>query len=375
MQFEKFVPSAEINSIQKNIKVKNEGVEIFSAICAGKDLTKYGDKVDKVMAYMKDLGKKAEAGNTKAQAEINAIREIQIQAPLVKRLNIFTYIGDYQSVGYNEELRYKVYQLQGKMAGKQASGGSFAFPTQTWREESLSTKTITGGMAIDYREYASGNVDSLGVMQEQVVTDMFNQMFYDVVYNMYNSVKTIAAAGGLTVSSEAAGINKTVVDDALKLIRRWGRPTIFGDYSVISQMEDFARFNTNSGGTTFQLSEAVMEEIRQTGLLKNYRGTPVVEIPNAYNLTKIEEDAGIGGSSDYFGTMLPEGLLFITPKTNFSSPLQVGIKGGITSLSGVDLNLGINAQRFDIEFGSTVIKEYVPMLGLISDENFSVDKK
>ena len=130
-------------------------------------------------------------------------------------------------------------------------------------------------------------------MQEQVITSMFNQMFYNVVYNMYNSVKSIAAAGGLTVFSEAAGINKTVVDNALKLIRRWGRPTISGDYSVISQMEDFARFNTNSGGTTFQLSEAVMEEIRQTGLLKNYRILRF-EIPNAYNLTKIATNAGIG---------------------------------------------------------------------------------
>lgn len=371
MQFENFVPSAEINSIQKNIKIKNEGVEIFSAICAGKDLTKYGDKVDKVMAYMKSLGEKADAGDIKAQAEINAIREIQIQTPLIKRLNIFSYIGDYQNVPYNTELRYKVYQLQGKMSGQQASGGSFAFPTQVWREETFPTITITGGTAINYREYASGNVDSLGVMQEQVITSMFNQMFYNVVYNMYNSVKSIAAAGGLTVFSEAAGINDTVVDNALKLIRRWGRPTISGDYSVISQMEEFARFNTSS--STYQLSEAVMEEIRQTGLLKNYRGTPVVEIPNAYNLTKIATNAGIG-NNDYFDTMLPEGLLFIIPKTNFSSPLQVGVKGGITSLSGVDLNLGINAQRFDIEFGSTVIKEYVPMLGLISDENFSVNK-
>ena len=29
MQFDNFVPSAEINSIKRNIKVKNEGVEIF----------------------------------------------------------------------------------------------------------------------------------------------------------------------------------------------------------------------------------------------------------------------------------------------------------------------------------------------------------
>ena len=90
MNLEKFVPNVEINSIRKNINVKNEGVEIFSAICNGKDLTKYGDKVDKVMAYVKSLGEKAQSGDIKAMAEVNAIREIQIQAPLLQRLNIFS---------------------------------------------------------------------------------------------------------------------------------------------------------------------------------------------------------------------------------------------------------------------------------------------
>ena len=190
MNFDKksFVPTAEINSIQKNINVKNEGVEIFSAICSGKDLTKYGDKVDKVMAYIKNLGEKAIGGDTKAMAEINAIREIQIQAPLLQRINLFTYMGDFQSVGYNEELRYKVYELQGKKSGKQANSGSFAFPTSTWREESLKTQTITGGVAVDYREVASGNTDAMQVANEQVITDMMNQMFYIIVSSMYEGV-------------------------------------------------------------------------------------------------------------------------------------------------------------------------------------------
>ena len=376
-----FQPSAEINSLQKGIDVKNkEGVEIFCAICSGKDLAKYGDKVDKVMKYMKNLGEKALAGDLRAQAEINAIREIQIQAPLLQRLNLFSYMGDYQNVPYNTELRYKVYQLQGKKAGEQAASGSFAFPTQVWREGTFPTKTITGGMAVDYREYASGNVDSLGVMQEQVVTEMLNQMFYDVVFNLYSTINAIAVDGGLTVFFEVGGINQVALDTAIRLIRRWGNVTISGDYSVISQLEPFAAFNTVLGAQpTTQFSEAVMEEIRKTGLLKMYRGCPVVEIPNTYNLNRILVGGGVGGglapAGDYFDTMLPEGLLFLTPKGMPTSPLQVGIKGGVKSMAGQDINLGLNAQRFDIEFGSIVIPEYVPMLGLLSDNNFVVDKR
>lgn len=374
MNFDKFVPSAEINSIQKNINVKNEGVEIFSAICNGKDLTKYGKKVDQVMAYMKNLGEKALAGDTKAMAEVNAIREIQIQAPLLKRLNLFTYMGDYQNVGFNEEIRYKIYELQGKKSGQQANSGSFPFPTHVWREGTMSTKTITGGLAVDYREVASGNTDAIAVANEQVITDMINQMFYDVVTTMYNGIRNIVLAGGLTVFSEAAGINQAVVDDAIKLIRRWGAVTISGDYSVISQMENFAGFNTVANPATLQFSEAVMEEIRKTGLLKTYRGASIVEIPNAYNLTRINATAGIGGLAPFYDTYLPEGLMFLTPKTSFTSPLQIGTKGGVTSMAGQDINLKLNVQRFDMEFGATVIPEYVPMLGLISDSNFAVNK-
>ncbi len=372
-----FQPSAEINSLQKGIDVKNkEGVEIFCAICNGKDLTKYGDKVDKVMKYMKNLGEKALAGDLRAQAEINAIREIQIQTPLLQRINLFNYMGDFHSVGFNEELRWKVRQLQGKMSGEQASSGSFAFPTQVWREGSMPTKTISGGLAIDYREVASMNTQSLADASNQVVTDMMNQMFYNVVFNMYNSIRNAwVLPDGLTAFSEAAGLNQAAVDTAIRLIRRWGNVTISGDYSVISQLEAFAAFNTIiAGQPSTQFSEAVMEEIRKTGLLKMYRSCPVVEIPNTYNVTKVNQTAGIAGTP-YFDTYLPEGLLFILPKMNTGSPLQVGIKGGVATMSGQDINLSLQVQRFDIEWGSIVIPELIPLCGLISDSNFVVDKR
>ncbi len=374
-----FRPDAEINSIQKSIDVKGkEGVEIFSAICSGKDLTKYGDKVDRVMTYMKKLGEKAVAGDLKAQAEINAIREIQLETPLLQRLNIFDYIGDFHSVGYNEELRWKVRQLQGKMSGEQAPSGSFAFPTHVWREGPMVTKNITGGLAVDYREEASGNTDAIQKDIEQVITDMLNQMFYDVVSNLYNSIKGIADNDGIAVFYETTGLNQTAVDKALGIIRRWGRVTMSGDYSVVTQLTSFAGFKTDTSGTV-QYSEAVMEEVRKTGLLNTYLATPVVEIPNAYNVTRVDQVGGITADNSnykpYFETYLPEGLLFMSPKMVTGSPLQAGIKGGITSMSGQDINLRLNVQRLDLEFGSIVIPELVPMLGLISDQNFRVDKR
>lgn len=359
---------AEINSALSNAEIKKTtGVEIFSSIMQGKDVSKHGKNVDMVLAYMKNLGEKALNGDSKAQIEANTIRTILIQTPLLQRLNLFKFMGNVTTVGMNEELRYRVHQLQGKKSGIQANSGSFPFPTQTWRTEVMKTKTATGGIAVDYRELASLDMDAMNYANEQVITDMMNQMFYDIMFSLYSEVKN---ASGLKNFSEAAGITKVSVDNMVKKGRRYGNVTLMGDYSVVSQLHDFVGFknDTASNATTVQFSEAVMEEIRKTGLIKTYNGTAVVEIPNAYNETKLNV------AGDFFDTYLPEGLLFGLP-TGQTSPLQIGLKSGIRTMTGQDIDTGLNVQRFDMEWGSEVIKELIPRLGLVSDSNYKVDKR
>lgn len=356
--------NVEINSAMKKIQPKNEGVEIFSAVCSGKDLTKYGDKVDKVLAYIKNLGQKAIDGDVQAKAEINSIRTIMIEAPLVKRLNMLDFMGEKISVGFNEEVRYKVYQLQGTKSSIQANSGSFPFATYNWRTEVMTDfKTITGGIMVDYREIATGNTDAINVANEQVITDMINQMFYEILVAYYTGIKNATSLKNFT---EAAGITKVSLDNTLKKARRFGNITLAGDYSVVSQLEDFVGFTTTTN--TVMFSEAVMEEIRKSGMIKFYKGFPVVEVPNTYNLTELNADAS------FFETYLPEGLLLAIP-TGTVSPLKIGIKGGLTSLSATDINLKSEVTRFDMEFGTKLIKEHVPQVGLISDSNYAVDKR
>jgi len=366
IDFKKFELNAEINSAMKNIYPKKEAVEIFSAICNGKDITKYGDKVDKVMAYMKHIGQKAVDGDVQAKAEINAIRTMMIEAPLVKRLSLFDFMGEKIQVGYDEEVRYKVYQLQGKKSGEQANSGSFPFATVNWRTEVMTEfTTITGGFVVDYREVATGNTDAIAVANEQVVTDMLNQMFYKIMVAYHTGIKNAPIRN----YSDVEGITKVALDTALKKARRFGNLTITGDYSVIEQLSDFVGFSTctDTNTNTVMFSEAVMEEIRKSGLLKFYKGFPVVEIPNTYNVTKLN-DAG-----DFFETYLPEGLLLIVP-SGVTSPLKIGIKGGLTSMSGTDISLRAEVTRFDMEFGTKLIKEQAYQIGLLSDTRYEVNK-
>ena len=364
IDFERIQANAELNSLQKTVNTKTEGVEIFSAMCAGKDVSKYGDKVDRVNTYMKNKGQAAVNGNALAQAEINAIQTQMIEAPLVKRLNIFDFMGDKISVGMNEEVKFKVYNLEGKKSGEQAVNGSFPFAGYTWSTKTMDTSNITGGLLIDHREFASGNTDAIQAMNEQVITDMMNKMFYKVQGSLYNGVKNAKIKN----FSEASSITKTALDTVLKNAKRSGAVNITGDYSVVSQIEDFAGFSVNSN--TKQFSEAVMEEIRKTGLLKSYKGSPIVEIPNTLDLNKTITDAN---GNTFYDTYLAEGLLYFLISGDMS-PLKIGIKGGLQSMAGQDIALRADVIRYDMEFGTAFIEEYSHLIGLISDTNYAIHK-
>ena len=361
IDFEKIQANAELNSLQKSVNTKTEGVEIFSAICSGKDLTKYGIKVDQVSTYMKSKGQAAVNGDVKAQAELNAIRTELIEAPLVKRLNIFDFMGEKISVGMDEVVKYKVYNLEGKKSGEQAANGSFPFASYTWATRTMDTSNITGGVIIDHREFASGNTDAIQVANEQVITDMMNKVFYKVQLALYNGIKNSTIKN----FAEASGITKASVDAALKIAKRFGSVNISGDYSVVSQLEDFAGVTTTTNVKMF--SEAVMEEVRKTGLLKSYRGTPVVEIPNSFNVTKLN------AAGTFYDTYLPEGLLYFLI-SGALSPLKIGFKGGLQSMAGQDLALRADVIRYDLETGTAFINEYAPMAGIVSDSAYTVIK-
>lgn len=366
IDFKNIQLNAELNSLQKSINTKTRGVEIFSAMCEGKDVSKYGKDVDKVSTYMKAKGTAAVNGDAKAQAELNAITTEMIEAPLMKRLNVLDFMGEKINVGYDEVVKYKVYNIEGKMSNWQAVNGSFPFATYTYKTKTMDTGNITGGVLVDHREFMSGNCDAIQTLNEQTVTDMMNKVFYKVQMDLYNAFKDAKGNGKIVNFEESDGITKTAVDSVLKRAKRFGNVSITGDYSVVSQLADLAGFKVDTTGAV-RFSEAVMEEIRKTGLLKTYKGTPIVEIPNAFNFTKLDAEG------KFYDTYLPEGLLYFLV-SGAMSPLKIGFKGGLQSMAGQDINLRADVIRYDLEMGTAVIDEYLPSMGLVSDTNFAVEK-
>ena len=361
---EKTTAQAEINSLV-NEKVRNgkanENVEIFSKVVWGNDVSKYGKKVDTVMDKIAELSSAANDGDTKAKAEINSIVTVTLQQPLVKRLGINNFFGNARTVGFNEELKYEYYQIQASELSRiQASSGAFTFPTVKKRTGTAETQTATGGIVIDYRELASGATDGLAMASEQVVTDIVNQVVLANINALRNKIQNAT-----TLKNYAAGITQTNVDEVRKKARRFGNVAIMGDVSAVEMLNDFTGFNINSAtATEVRYPEAVMEEILRTGLLSNYKGSAVVEIPNTYNLTELNT------AGNFYKPYLPTTDLWFIPQGQLT-PLQMVYRGGLTSMTATDINTRSEVTRYDLEFGNKVIDEYLPFIGYIYDASLA----
>jgi len=362
IDFSNFQENAEQVEINKNVKNilantrPNEEVEIFTNIVYGKDVSKYGKKVDTVMDKIKLLATAATNGNSQAITELNAIRTVTIRQPLEKRLAINNAMGSVTKVGFNEAMYYEVYQLQGQKSRVQASSGAFVFPTVKKRTGTMETKTSTGGVSVDFRELQSGATTGFAEANEQVMTDMVNQM----VLSHINALRA-GITSATTLKNYAEGITKTNVEDVRKKARRFGTSvTIMGDYSAVSKLGDLANFSVVAAGTEFRFPEYVMEEVMKTGLIKNYKGSVVVELPNSYNMIDLNT------ASDFYAPQLPTTDLWFLPQGSVS-PLQICLRGDMTTMTGTDLNTRSVVTRYDWEFSNYLVPEYVPQIGYLYD--------
>lgn len=96
---------------------------------------------------------------------------------------------------------------------------------------------------------------------------MQNKMTYYIMSVLYSALKN---AKGVKHFAEANGITKTGVDNMLKSMRRYGRVNIAGDYSVISQFNDFVGFKQADTDAVRYGTDAIAEEIMRTGRVGMY---------------------------------------------------------------------------------------------------------
>ena len=348
----------DANFVSGKVKANSPVVEIFSAMAQGKDLAPYGKKADVAAKYIMELNAKASNGDLGAMSELNEIRRFAMEPVLMKEIKLLSIYGNYKAIGYNDSCEVEIPEFANIDPKIQAAGQDVTFPVIRKKRVPIATVNISGGYAVDYRKAAVGDMTDENELQDQVRVQIRNNATKYVVETIYNAIKN---AKGVKYFAEDAGLTKTNVDKVITNVRRFGKPTITGDYAFISQFNAFAGY-TGTTPTVNGISQKVMDEIHDTGLMGMYNGSVLSELPNPYDLTTINKDG------DNFETILPAGLGYVIPAGG-QSPIYTVTRGGLTSFTGTDVTTGQIMSRFDLSVGALVAPNREYEIGLIHDKN------
>lgn len=289
---------------------------------------------------------------------MNEIRRFAMEPILKQEIKLLSIYGNYKPIGYNESCEVEIPEFANVNASMQAMGQDVNFPVIRKKRVPIATVTISGGYAVDYRKVSLGDMTDENELQNQVRVEIRNKASKYVIDTIYNAIKN---ATGVKYFFEGAGLTKTGADTVIAGVRRFGKPTISGDFALISQFNGYAGY-TGTTPTVNGISDAIMNEIHNTGIMGIYNGSILSEIPNPYDLTTLNKD----GTN--FGTMLPAGLGYVIPAGG-QSPIYTVTRGGLTSFSGNDVTSGMIVSRFDLEVGALVAEGREFMIGMLHDTN------
>ncbi len=355
-----------VNPVQDNVAIKNEDmfkkmVEICSSLFYGNDSEKYGKQKDEVVNKLKALGEAAYEGDYKARAEINTIIKFVIEPKLIQAMKIYDFLGNYHEIGYNEQAKIKTYSYEDIDARMQAAHSDVTFSGRSWKEYPVNTRTISAGMAIDYRELSSGNFDgTIAEEMSQVQTDMNNKGVAYVIGVLKNALSTNTKYVK-SYATYTTAPTQAQVDAMIAHMRKMGKVTILGDFGVLGAICDWNGYKTVGSDVLPFFSNEQVQELARTGLNGFYKGATLVELENPYNYTKPLADKS-GFETYYNGDDL-----YFTAAGN-KSPLHIFRRGGIMTMSGNDVETGTVKTRFDVEIGADVVKGREFEIGLISKE-------
>lgn len=364
----------EMNNIRKDADYTNGKitkhspvVEVFMALANGESLDKFGKKADKAVDYIKNLGSRAENGDYTAVAELNTIRRFAIESPIMEEMKLLSIFGTYQNVGYDETIEREIYNYVGERSREQAAGGDVVFPAIEKETYAVPTFTISGGYAVDYRRVSLGDMSKENEGMNQVKIDILNRAKAAIIKKVYNAIKN---ATGVKYVFEGSELTKNGVDGVIGAVRRNGRPTVIGDYALLAQFTPWAGYKGSIDSTTITgISDEIINQIAQTGMLAMYNGGILAEMENPYNrydLTGTWSADGGSTKQTNYGTLMPQGLGFVLP-TGVNSPIATYTRGGLTSMTGNDVKTGKYLTRFDIEVGVDVAKGQEDRIGLLYD--------
>lgn len=332
-------------------------VEIFSALSNGKDLSKFGAKADEAVKYIRGLAEKAETGDVRAMSEINEIRKFVIQPHLLEEIRLLGVFGSYQQLGWNETPYLVTPKYENLRADIQAEGLDVSTPFVRASKKALAPVTVSAGWKANYRELALGNFYNEGELQEEVRKTIRNKAALYVLTTIFTEIEN---ATGVKYFYENSTLAKASVDALLLKIRKYGKPNVIAPYAVLAQFLPWIGYAGTIGANTITgVSQRLLDEIADTGIVGTYNGSVLSEIPAGIDYNNVDAT-----TKDY-KTLLPEGLGIVVPTGVNAAPIQTFSIGGLTTMTGNNVTTGDVMTRFDFAVAAGVAR--TDAIGIIHD--------
>lgn len=234
---------------------------------------------------------------------------------------------------------------------------------QRMHMESVPVKqeSFTGMGAMDYRDLLNDPSGEYNKLLAAVTLDLQNELVKEAEQSLYLGLEAATTAGAIgAIYLEAAGIAQTSLDHAIAEVRTGGKGvSIFGDFRVASQISAFV-------GIGAYVSEKALSEVDGIGYVTNYNGSDVMAIDNFYNYDESE----VVLATTVWAKQLSKANLYIVAKGVDKNPNHMFLYGGVTSMTGSDIETGEYVFRVDQIAATYFVPERTSHLAIISDTNY-----
>lgn len=245
------------------------------------------NEAEEAQQIVAELAKDNSPENRHKLAQLIAYSVDKMQAPALDFLGI---MADVKNIGYNEKVVFN-FKTEGIKAFYQAKGATTARSYISARQFTLGTEAISARPAINVVDLWTGRVQAA-----EIVAEANREMTYQKLIRVEAVLIASMSEYGAPFYSQSTGVNKAALDDMLTYFNRIGPCTILGDRAAVQQIASIVGWapktvidtgiaDPSKAGTTYwptSVSDGLIDEYNNTGLIGTYIGNRVMVMPNGY---------------------------------------------------------------------------------------------
>lgn len=347
------------DNVTNELNSQSPIVKAYSAMVDGRDVGDIKDRKgnsvsNKCVDSLKELNERAEAGDVKAISELNTIRTFYVEPIVLEEIKLMGFFGDFEQVGYNEDIKRKVKKQSVSTRG-QALNGDVPFSFTYEEEYGVPTTSLGAGYEVDYRRAQIGDMSAENRLIENIKTDMINKA------KGYAFDKVISAVNNASIKNICAGVTRGNVQGVIDKARPFGKVSLIGDTSAVIKLNPIATYADVNTPPYVNISQEAMEEIRKNAYISNIMGAMVVGVDNAYDLSKLN------AAGTWFDKIADDRYIYVVP-AGIDSPIKLWTRGGLTSFTGSDVSTGKILTRYDLEVAADIAQGEEYKIGLIDTQ-------